>query len=114
VPDATSIEWADRARRSWAGPGSDVGIPELLGSGMELAGKRSVVQQVAVIASWARGGLVDVLRLGDGDLLVTSSLGGTQRIGGAGFLRDAQIMEAASASGAVPEIRRPVSILACH
>lgn len=114
VPDATSIAWAERARRSWADASCDVGIPELLGSGLEIAARRSVVQHVAVVASWARGGMVDVLRTPGGDLLMTSAAAGSRRIGGAGFMRDAQIMEAASASGAIPEIRRPVSILTCN
>lgn len=114
VPDAQVAEWAEQSRRGWAGRCSDVGIPELLGSGMEIARKRSVLQNVAVFASWAEGGLVDVLRMTDGDLLVTSAAGGSRRIRGAGFLKDLQILEAALAAGAFPDVRRPVSILKSH
>lgn len=114
VPDAQVAEWAEQARRGWAGPCSDVGVPELLGSGMEIARKRSVLQNVAVFASWAEGGLVDVLRMTDGDLLVTSAAGGSRRIRGAGFLKDPQILEAALAAGSFPDVRRPVSILKSH
>ena len=114
IPDADAAAWSEQARCRWAGPHCDVGIPELLGSAQEIARRRSVVQNIAVVASWAGTGLVDLLRLADGDLLVTSAAAGRQRVPGAGFLSDASVLEAATASGAIADLRRAISVARSH
>ncbi len=113
IPDSDALRWSEQARLRWAGPRCDVGIPELMGSALEIARKRSVIQNIAVVASWAGRGLVDVIRLSDGDLLMTSAAG-AQRIPGAGFLSDDRILETAAASGAVPDLRRAISVVRSH
>lgn len=114
IPDARALAWSADARARWAGDRCDVGIPELLGSALEIARRRSVIQNIAVVSAWAGGGLVDLLRLPDGDLLVTSTAGGRQRIPGAGLLSDAAVLQAAGASGALPALRRPISAARFH
>ncbi|MBX9934761.1 MAG: hypothetical protein K2Y56_25160 [Methylobacterium sp.] len=114
IPDADALAWSADARLRWAGDRCDVGIPELLGSALEIARRRSVVQNIAVVSAWAGSGLVDLLRLPGGDLLVTSTRGGRQRIPDAGLLSDAAILQAAGASGAMPDLRRSISAARFH
>lgn len=114
IPDAEALAWSAQARCLWAADRCDVGIPELLGSALEIARRRSIVQNIAVVSSWAGSGLVDLLRLPDGDLVVTSTAAGRHRIAGAGLLSDAVILQAAGASGAMPGLRRPISNVRCH
>lgn len=114
IPDADALAWAADARVRWAGDRSDVGIPELLGAALEIASRRSVIQNIAVVSAWAGSGLVDLLRLPDGDLMVTSTNGGRQRVPGAGVLSDATVLQAAGASGAMPALRRSISAARFH
>lgn len=114
ISDALATEWSDRACRRWAGIECPVYLPELLGSAVEIAQHRSILQRIGIVASRARGGLLDILRLENGDILMTSRHGGTERVSGAGLLHETSIMGAAISRGAVPEIRNPVSIARCH
>ncbi|GJD90665.1 hypothetical protein BHAOGJBA_4207 [Methylobacterium hispanicum] len=114
ISDALATEWSDGARERWAGLRHPVYVPELLGSAIELSRQRSVLQRIGIVASWAKGGMLDILRLQDGDIVMTSLHGGSERVSGAGLLHEANILSAAMSGGAVPEIRHPLSIARCH
>lgn len=114
IADHLATQWCDRARQGWAGSRCPVYVPELLGSAVEISRHRSILQRIGIVAARAHGGLLDILRLQDGDLLLTSHHGGTERVAGAGILHEASILGAAVSGGAVPEIRHPLSVARSH